>query len=364
MSESKLESMNNTPKIPFISLISNNAIQYPLIKAYFVVYGGCCSNAFSLEKIVQSEKNASTLVTFSQFIFVSIVSYFLLCDFKNYSYKTLFIPPPRIPLKRYLFMTMMFSATSILTNFVFKFHISVPIHVIFRSLATSVTMLIGVLFYNKRYSWKQILSACLLTLGVCIVTLNSHRALENGNGDSLAVDDNDGSITTIDKRMMWAIGISILALSTTIASFMGLYSERTYAIYGRGHWKENLFYSHALGLPFFIFMLPSIVNEYNDIVSPHFFKWLSVNCITQLLCVTGVNMLVVSTSALTTGIILMIRKFFSLILSVVFFDFKLESWGYLGCLFVLVGALMYSTSASGSSISNKKDSKDSDKKIN
>lgn len=363
MSESKLESINNTPKVPFTSLISNNAIQYSLIKAYSVVYGGCCSNAFSLEKIVQSEKHASTLVTFSQFIFVSIVSFFLLCDFKNYSYKTLFIPPPRIPLKRYLFMTMMFSATSILTNFVFKFHISVPIHVIFRSLGTSVTMLIGVLFYNKRYNWKQILSACLLTLGVCIVTLNSHRALETGNSSNM--DDIDGGSLSLDKQLMWAMGIGILALSTTIASFMGLYSETTYAIYGRGHWKENLFYSHALGLPFFIFMLPSIINEYKNILSPNFFKWLLINCITQLLCVTGVNMLVVSTSALTTGIILMIRKFFSLILSIIFFDFKLESWGYLGCLFVLIGALMYSTSGSKILNSNFKDNKDNDdKKLN
>lgn len=50
---------------------------------------------------------------------------------------------------------------------------------------------------------------------------------------------------------------------------MGIYTETTYARHGR-HWRETLFYSHALGLCFSVFLLPSLVPQGRRLFSPGF----------------------------------------------------------------------------------------------
>jgi len=66
-----------------------------------------------------------------------------------------------------------------------------------------------------------------------------------------------------------------------------------------------------------------------------------INVITQYICVRGVNRLTAISTALTIAIILNIRKFTSLALSVVIFGNKLPTGVKIGAILVGTGAAWY-----------------------
>lgn len=120
--------------------------------------------------------------------------------------------------------------TSLLNNLVWQFDITVPMHIIFRSSGTVVTMLVGYFFGNKRYSKHQIVSSIFMTLGTIMATLPE--------GNSLLIEINIKFLT----------GILILTIASVISAFMGLYSELIYKQYGN-QWHESLFYNHFWHCP-------------------------------------------------------------------------------------------------------------------
>ena len=152
---------------------------------------------------------------------------------------------------------------------------------------------------------------------------------------------------------------------------MGIYLESTYVRYG-SNWREGLFYTvsafynkltkHFLGLPFFIPLLPRIIKDVtilsrspplilpNHLTSllalqhiriPRHLFFLAINVLTQYLCVRGVNRLSAISTALTITIILNIRKFTSLALSVAVFGNKLAFGVKIGTVMVAAGAAWY-----------------------
>jgi solute carrier family 35 (UDP-xylose/UDP-N-acetylglucosamine transporter), member B4 len=151
---------------------------------------------------------------------------------------------------------------------------------------------------------------------------------------------------------------------------MGIYLESTYARYG-SNWREGLFYTvllhtrklmkHFLGLPFFIPLLPRIFRDFHTLTQspyvqippsiaalfpyqlliPRHILFLIINVATQYLCVRGVNRLSAISTALTITIILNIRKFTSLALSVIVFGNKLATGVKIGAILVALGAAWY-----------------------
>lgn len=61
----------------------------------------------------------------------------------------------------------MFYSINMLNNYAFAFNISVPVHIILRSFGSVTTMLAGFI-RGKRFSWLQVLSVAILTLGVLV----------------------------------------------------------------------------------------------------------------------------------------------------------------------------------------------------
>jgi len=152
---------------------------------------------------------------------------------------------------------------------------------------------------------------------------------------------------------------------------MGLYTEETYKQYG-SHWRENLFYTHVLSLPFFITFLPSLIRQFNrlthsppllapavmvDAASDPQDKWqwmaglvpipsqiayLVMNVLTQYACIRGVNMLAAVSSSLTVSIVLNIRKLVSLLLSIWLFGNQLAMGTLVGAIIVFGSGALYS----------------------
>jgi UAA transporter family len=97
--------------------------------------------------------------------------------------------------------------------------------------------------------------------------------------------------------------------------------------------------------------IPHVLSEFFPfpLTIPRHLFFLFINVITQYLCVRGVNRLTAISTALSIAIILNIRKFVSLALSVAVFGNKLATGVKIGALLVAVGAAWYAWEGRGRS---------------
>jgi len=170
----------------------------------------------------------------------------------------------------------------------------------------------------------------------------------------------------------FATGLAILIAAQILSAYMGAYTEDTYATHG-SHWRESLFYSHVLSLPLFLPLAPRLRAQYSALAStpplnptdlaklrllpsalldspaakslvtalPSGLIYLALNIATQLVCITGVNILCASAGAVTVTIVLNIRKLVSFILSTVLFGHELSGLMIGGAVLVFAGGGIY-----------------------
>jgi solute carrier family 35 (UDP-xylose/UDP-N-acetylglucosamine transporter), member B4 len=103
------------------------------------------------------------LITFFQFVFTA----FAALPTQISAEGPYGIRPPKVPIRRWVFIALIFYSVNMLNNWAFAFKISVPVHIILRSFGSVTTMIAGYI-RGKRYSALQVLSVALLTLGVTI----------------------------------------------------------------------------------------------------------------------------------------------------------------------------------------------------
>jgi len=223
-----------------------------------------------------------------------------------------------------------------------------------------------------------------------------------------------GFTTTTGDFGNYITGIAILTLAMFFAGFLGLVQDWTYTTYGRPQlsnkdasakfdfqapqWQESLFYLHFLSLPMFIFLRQDIGAQVHLVSNgpgtvwsaslpvpsaiapflapqdatfvvpsqaqsrdrflhfsyhvPHVLVPLLINTGTQLICASGVHRLTTRVSSLTVTLILVVRKAFSLLLSVLGAGIipgvdgtKARAVNYRvmwsGAAFVLLGSILY-----------------------
>jgi solute carrier family 35 (UDP-xylose/UDP-N-acetylglucosamine transporter), member B4 len=158
---------------------------------------------------------------------------------------------------------------------------------------------------------------------------------------------------------------------------MGAYVEDVFSQY-KASWTENLFYGHLLSLPLFLPITSTLRLQYDRLVdtpilnvdqlikshnqspsspftSPRLLEtfrpfierlpsgilFLTVNTLTQLACISGVNLLSSKTSAVTVTIVLNIRKLVSFIFSTLLFGHALSGKMVLGATMVFGSGALY-----------------------
>ena len=161
------------------------------------------------------------------------------------------------------------------------------------------------------------------------------------------------------------MGLLILLVAQLLSAYMGAYVEDIYIQYGN-HWKANLFYSHLLSLPLFANFAPVLYNQFTRLQDSQPFVvppsiaatfppalsktlastsqhviYLTANAITQLLCITGVNILSANTSAVTVTIVLNIRKLVSFLLSIWIFGNQMGGLMKVGAAMVFGAGALY-----------------------
>jgi dolichyl-phosphate-mannose-protein mannosyltransferase len=157
----------------------------------------------------------------------------------------------------------------------------------------------------------------------------------------------------------------ILLIAQLLSAYMGAYVEDIYRDHGKD-WQANLFYSHLLSIPMFTGFAPVLHKQFmrlqasqpfqtppsiNNILPPTIHKvlsstsqhvvYLTANAVTQLLCITGVNILSANTSAVTVTIVLNIRKLVSFLLSVWLFGNQMSALMKTGAAMVFGAGALY-----------------------
>jgi len=302
---------------------------------------------------LSEDTSSGSLITFIQFLSIALVGYISQFD---HTKPPFFIGSNHVPIYRWFTLVLFFFTVNILNNQAFNYRISIPLHIILRSGGPVTTMFAGSLF-GKKYSRIQILSVYLITVGI-IITAWPRKQTEEPSSTELS---------------SYGRGLVMLFCAQLLSAFMGLYSEMTYKKYGP-HWRESLFYTHALSLPLFLPFLPSLIKGMRTVMGStpmplqfQFFqpcnqiyegdrlKWyclslhlprsaiyMALNVIAQYVCITGVNMVVAASSALTLAVVLNIRKVISLLLSIWIFENTLHLNTLIGAIIVFNAGVIYS----------------------
>ncbi|NXH45450.1 S35B4 protein, partial [Dicaeum eximium] len=277
------------------------------------------------------------IVTFSQFLFIAVEGFIFEANFGR--------KRPAIPIRNYFIMVAMFFTVSVVNNYALNLNIAMPLHMIFRSGSLIASMALGIIILKKRYSVSKYTSIALVSLGIFTCTFMSAKQVASDS----SLNQEDGP----QAFLWWLLGIAALTFALLMSARMGIFQETLYQKFGK-HSKEALFYNHALPLPGFLLLAPNIYQHallFNQselfqvpvvgLTLPIMWFYLLMNVITQYVCIRGVFILTTECPSLTVTLVVTLRKFLSLIFSILYFQNPFTGWHWLGTAFVFVGTLMY-----------------------
>jgi len=333
----------------------------------FGILAGCGVNVVFLEMITSRDKGAGALITFAQFLFVSLfgMSQHLLAGKR------------KIPLVYHLLITLTFFSVSLLNNMALSYNISMPLHMVFRSSSLAASLFLGSLVFGKSYGREQIYGVLLVTFGIFLTTAADANVKSNGwfwkqpmntccDGDPVEDDvvvRNLGSPeSVVEEYRRWLVGLAMLSFALFASAGLGHLQEWIYSKFGK-HSGELKFYSHFFALPLFIIFrgkeIADSAGAWNHSPGlgfqrcPEFLDrlfgeipllWLLLvgNVFSQLLCISCVYRLTAVSSTLTCTMTITLRKFLSILFSVLYFQNPFSNAHWTGTCLVFAGALLYS----------------------
>ncbi|ENN76836.1 UDP-xylose and UDP-N-acetylglucosamine transporter [Dendroctonus ponderosae] len=340
--------------------------------AVFTVLLGCMLNNVFLEYIVKLDPGAGHLITFLQFAFIAIHGFIFTSKFGQLV--------PKVPFKEYMTLVAFFFVTSVVNNWAFAFNIPVPLHFIFRAGSLIANLIMSVLILKKSYTWDKYLSVLMITAGIIICTFYSSKDVEichdcDIKGNIAANIGFENEAVDASKFFWWVVGILLLTSSLLLSARMGIYQETLYKKYGK-HPEEALYYTHLYSLPGFLLYSGSIWNHsivasnsdpyqipFTSIVISVIWLYLILNVLTQYLCISSVYVLTAECTSLTVTLVITLRKFLSLVFSIVYFQNPFTTAHWIGTALVFGGTLIF-TEVPKRILESRKQVKESIKKAN
>lgn len=300
------------------------------------VFLGCCSNVFFLELLTNAHPGSGNIITLAQFLFISIKGFIF--EHKFGTKKSI------IPLRKYMSLVLMFFVVSVVNNYALNFNISMPLHMIFRSGSLIANMVLGIIILKKSYSLREYIAIVFITIGIITCTLASSSDIKKPNIHGHVSND-------FVDFLWWVVGILLLTFALLLSAGMGIIQETLYKQHGK-HPSEALYYNHVLTLPAFSFLYQDIsshVTLFNqsepfDLILfsiPLMWLYLIGNTLTQYVCISSVFVLTTECASLTVTLVLTLRKFVSLIISIIYFQNPFTIWHWVGTILVFAGTLMF-----------------------
>lgn len=285
--------------------------------ALALVLGGCCSNVWTYEELLHINPQIGSAMTFCQILFITL---YRLPSFLQTS-STTYLPtlkPRQVPFSQWAIQVVLFSSGSLLQNWVYAYDVPLSLMIVFRSAGLVISMILGRLLLDKRYSMAQVLCVLTVTAGVVLASLSKPGSPSSSSKGSFTLSSDDSS--------KYLKGISLLLISSFMTGLLGVLQEKTYKRYGPC-WKEGVFYTHVLSLPIFLLLAKDVKQGLQSLalVTPSStpllgpYTYLAINLLSQLVCVSGVNKLSSQVSSVSTNLVLTTRKALSLCFSVWWF---------------------------------------------
>lgn len=289
--------------------------------------------------VLRTDPGSGNLITFLQFLFIALHGFIFTAKFGTVK--------PKIGLKDYTILVAMFYVSSVCNNYAFDFNIPMPLHMIFRAGSLIANMIMGIIILKKQYEFSKYLSVFMITAGIVVCTIVSGSNVESTQVNPSADESAFGVF------FWWALGIALLTVALFISARMGLYQEVLYKRYGK-YPDEALFYTHLLPLPLFL-MLYNNISEHTVLANnsepyglpvlgidiPLQWVYLVANVLTQYLCISSVYVLTTECSSLTVTLVVTLRKFVSLLFSIVYFSNPFTMYHWIGTILVFVGTIIF-----------------------
>jgi UDP-xylose/UDP-N-acetylglucosamine transporter B4 len=291
-----------------------------------------------LELITQDHPGAGNIITFGQFLFISLEGFFFAtnCCTKR----------RMVPLKDYMYLVITFFLVSVSNNYALKFNISMPLHMIFKSGSLIANMALGIIILKNRYRPSKYVAVGLISIGIAICTIASAQGLD-GMNNSMSKGAESSNVF-----LSWLFGILLLTFALLASSRMGIFQETLAKVYGK-HPRESMFYCHALPLPGFIFLYRDIwehavafsssepFDVFGLITLPKHWVYLIANALTQYICARSVFTLTTETSSLVVTFVVTLRKFLSLLISIYYFSNPFTTNHWIGTVLVFLGTFIF-----------------------
>lgn len=308
-----------------------------------LLFVGCGVNGVALEVIMGLDRDCGALLSFMQTAFVTLAS--------------VHWARPKTPLRFYALLTAIYWLNTMLYHGAFAYHVSQPLHMVARSASPVVSYVLGYLFFGKREQpMRRFVAVLAITLGVIITArAESHVIAATQYDCHCAVNDaSDHNVCTATKPLHeWLIGVTLLMGAMICASLLGHIQEWGYGRWGRDV-AESQFYTSALSLLYFSLTTHDMQRHWTlwstsaplrlgQSTWPISTMWayVIVHCVTHYICVRSVYALIGQVGALSTTLLLTLRKFLSLLFSVWYFDNVFYASHWFGALLVLLGCMYY-----------------------
>lgn len=180
---------------------------------------------------------------------------------------------------------------------------------------------------------------------------SSSQKQTKGSHQSAAVDDVESNPSLVFFH--WVLGITLLTVALFISAGMGIYQEKLYSKHGK-HPYEALYFTHLMPLPGFLIFYSNISEHFKIILSgssitlpflpmgiPLQLFYLIGNVLTQFVCIASVYVLTTECKSLTVTLVVTLRKFTSLIFSIVYFKNEFTIMHWIGTICVFTGTAIF-----------------------
>lgn len=287
-----------------------------------MIFGGCMSAIFAMEIVLKGDPESGNLLTLSAIIMVLLQS--LPGRFEGARLK-----PLAAPIWSHLQFSLLWVSMSVLANYAFAFHISVPIFTLVRSCNVVASVLLGRLFFSQSYSWGQLICASAVTMGVLLASAGEAKSLDCSQPSSSCKEL--ASHGKEPEFLTWVLGVSILILVQLIQGALGHLQAGFYKRFDAPKSQlcdEYLFTSHVAALLPLLFLWADIAKAWRSAMNseplelvpiPSRLVWLLLNNVAQTICLKGVFLASATLSPLALTLVLSVRKFWSVLVSIVWF---------------------------------------------
>ena len=284
--------------------------------------------------------------------------------------------PRRIPLRLHAGSAALVVSSMVASNAAISHpSLPLPLHILLKSASLPASAAAAALSGRAPQGRLRRGSIVAVTAGVVLATAGGAMAGGGAKGAAKAAGGSGGGRGATAGGGGLGAGAALAAVSVVLAAALGSFQDAVYARHGR-HWKEALFYSHALALPAFALWrrdLAATLRRWRSRavlaerlvlplgggggsggggggvavpLLPRRWLLLALNLLSAHLAMSGIYRVTTATSALGCTMAVTTRKFASLLLSLALFNrgtFGRQEWA--GTALVFGGTVAYAVAA-------------------